>query len=275
VRNTFRKIYQSLASQGKTNAMLKSNLEDIFPRVGFLTKTQIKELEDIIQIKIINPAIFEQALIHKSYLRVEQIPLRCSYERLEFLGDSILSFVLSEHLFLNHSENKEGELTKIRSNLISGNTLAICGKELGLDKYIRLSFNAEKIKKDNVTKKFSADTVESIVAAIYFDSGIENARKFILDILLPVALKFNLDNSENFKSELMEVVQADSKPYPTYEVIDEFGPSHDRMFKIGVFIEGELFSIGEAKNKKDAEKNAAEKALEKYLQNKINFKESV
>lgn len=261
MRDTLKKIYQSLSSfQGK-GEFNKSNISELFPRVGFLSFDEFNELKNNINIDIANVAIYEQALTHRSFTHINKSKKIKSNERLEFFGDAILDFVMSEHLFVLNREDEEGDLTKLRSNLVNGNTLAFCGRQLGLVKFIRMSYHVEKLVQANDNDSIIADVVEALIAAIYFDCGIKEANKFIIKVLLPIAIEHGLNNTENYKSLLMEYVQAKGLTYPIYKVIEETGPSHDKVFIIGVYSKDELLAKGTGKSKKIAEKNAAEAGL--------------
>lgn len=235
--------------------------EQMFQIIEFLRDERLKEFEKNLGIRIHKPQYYEQALTHRSYLQVKINPLRFSNERLEFLGDAILGMIVAEYLFDQHAEVQEGELTKMRSWLVNKKSLAICARRLNLDKYMLLSFSAtQSLSKGN--ESMLADALEAIIAAIYLDAGLETARHFIEDTLLPIMINESLMQDTNFKSILLEYVQAQGKSAPRYMVVDEVGPDHDKQFTVAVYVGDECTGIGMGKNKKEAEQQAAKKALE-------------
>jgi len=240
-----------------------------FEVLGILNQERKKELENILEIKINNIGVFEQALTHRSYLPVMNRSDVISNERLEFFGDAILGFVITEHLFLYHRDELEGKLTKIRSWLVNKHSLAVCSRLLKLDGFIFLSHSAESSLKGG-HESIISDALEALIAAIYIDSGIEPVKNFIINKLFAIMLNEQLLEDKNFKSRLLELVQADGYNPPTYTVIEENGPDHSKEFKIGVYVGNEKRGIGSGKSKKEAEQNAAKNALDNYISTTIN-----
>lgn len=185
-----------------------------------------------------------------------------SNERLEFLGDSILGMIVADYLFSLHTDIPEGELTKMRSWIVNKNTLSLCSRKIHLDDFLMLSHSAAKSLEQG-SDSILADALEAIIAAIYLDSGIDSARKFILNTLIPLIMNKSIMVDTNYKSILLEKAQADGKDIPRYEVISEVGPDHDKEFTIAVYIGDELLGTGKGKNKKQAEQMAAFEALQK------------
>ncbi len=247
----------------------KSNHSGMFPVVGFLDFEKKKELEQALGIQILKTEYFEQALTHRSYLQILEDPSYFSNERLEFLGDSILGMIIADYLFSMHSNVLEGELTKMRSWLVNSHTLALCAGKIGLDKFIQLSFSAEKSMKSG-SESIMADALEAVIAAIYLDSGLEVTRGFIINSLVPIMLQKQVMKDDNYKSILLEKVQGAGKPSPTYNVLDESGPDHQKEFRVGVFVESALIGAGTGRSKKEAEQSAAKDGLN-YLKNNSEF----
>ncbi|HRP02515.1 MAG TPA: ribonuclease III [Candidatus Kapabacteria bacterium] len=240
-----------------------------FHVLGILSPEKKLELESILGIKINNIGIFEKALIHRSYLPIINRPGLGSNERLEYFGDAILGFIITEHLFWYHRDELEGKLTKLRSWLVNKHSLAVCAKLLKLDKFIFLSHSAESSLKGG-HESIVSDALEALIAAIYIDSGFEVVKNFIINKLLTMMLNEQLLEDKNFKSRLLERVQSEGYAPPTYQVIEELGPDHSKEFKIGVYVDSELKGIGEGKSKKEAEQNAAKNALENYITITLN-----
>ncbi|MBK7987320.1 MAG: ribonuclease III [Ignavibacteria bacterium] len=234
-----------------------------FPRIGVLNDERIHNLERTLNCTINNPAFFEQALTHRSYLQIAPQQDIHSNERLEFLGDAILGMIVAEYVFYHHFAVQEGELTKLRSWIVQRNSLAHVAKSIGLDTYIQLSPSAGKSLKDG-NDTMLADLLEAIIAAIYLDSGMEQTKKFIGDILIPAILHSPEMQVKNYKSILLEIVQADGFFAPRYIVQHESGPDHDKNFTVAVFVDDKEYGVGSGKNKKQAEQKAAKDALDKH-----------
>ena len=243
-----------------------------FPKVGFLSMDKKQELEENLGTQINHPEFFEQALTHRSYLQVLDDDSFYSNERLEFLGDAVLGMIVGEYLFSLHSNVLEGELTKMRSWLVSKNSLALCAKKLNLDEFIMLSHSAEKCLQ-NGSDSILADALEAVIAAIYLDSGIESVKKFIINQLMPIMMSSKIMVDHNFKSLLLEKVQGAGKNSPYYELLDEKGPDHEKIFTVGVYVDGEVIAKGTGRSKKQAEQFAAEEAL-KLIDNKLDLEKS-
>ena len=256
MRSKLNRLISSIFSDDKN--LKKSNFERFFVEVGFFSKEQKKSIEEKIGVKINNFAFFEQALTHRSYLQISEQKIY-SNERLEFFGDSILGMIVAEYLFLEH-DVLEGDLTKMRSSIVNKQSLAYCAEKLGLDKFILLSFSAQKALQ-NGSNSLLADCVEAIIGAIYLDSGLENARYFITKKFIPLLNDNEFEYEKNFKSKLLELIQSQGKEAPTYKVLSEEGPDHMKKFEVGVYSENDLIGSGIGKNKKSAKQKAAKSAL--------------
>ncbi len=246
----------------KIRNLSKSNFKEFFPEIGFLVDSHKSEFEKIINIKIKNASIFEQALTHRSYLQIMNNEKFFSNERLEFLGDAILNMVIAEFLFF---ENKllEGDLTKMRSWIVNKQSLAVCAKELGLVKFIKLSYGAEESIKRG-SENIIADAVEAIIAAIYLDKGIKSASNFIIEKMIPIIKNQSFLEDANYKSMLLEKMQALSISPPKYEILESLGPDHNKIFVIGAYDGDRLIGKGIGKTRKSAEQDAAKNSLINY-----------
>jgi ribonuclease III len=235
------------------------------------TKFDFARFTEVIQYYPYNWKLFLQALLHRSYLQFLEGPWN-SNERLEFLGDAILNFIVAEHLFITYPDMEEGELTKLRSRLVNRKILAQRAKDLHLSEYLLLSSSAVQ-SIDSGSESIIADAVESVIGALYLDGGIEAARKFIYITLLKNAEVFNSAMADdNYKSTLLEYTQAHSLGIPRYSVIHEEGPEHDRRFTIEVSIEAQTYGSGFGRSKKEAEQSAAARALDHIQLNPKPFK---
>lgn len=223
-------------------------------------------LEAVLGVDIRSPALYEEALTHRSYLQVKNDPTVQSNERLEFLGDAILGMVIAEYLFHHHEDVAEGELTKMRSWLVNKRSLALCARKLDLDKFLLMSYSAANaLAKGN--DSVLADAVEALIAAVYLDHGFDKARSFIEERLLPLMLEERVMHDTNFKSLLLEYVQARGYSAPRYRVVEESGPDHEKQFTVAVYVGSASVGIGSGRSKKEAEQNAARQALD-YLQSR-------
>lgn len=201
------------------------------------------------------------ALIHRSYLN--ESSEEASNERLEFLGDSIISFVVSNSLFRDHKDFNEGKLTNLRALLVNTKNLAQVARDLKLGQKLMLSKGEEESGgRENLS--LLADGFEALVGALYLDQGIKAVESFLNLVLLPRAGEFiKNDLLKDPKSLLQENIQAQKKGLLNYQVIEEVGPAHAKTFTVGVFINNKLLGRGIGKSKQIAQENAAIEALEK------------
>jgi len=221
----------------------------------------LAELADVIGVPINNTSLFLQALKHRSLLRGMPDSHMESNERLEYLGDAVLGFVVAEHLFSEYPDHDEGFLTRLRAKLVNGGALAERARELDLGKFILVSESLTEEQKDN--DSILADAFEAIIGAIYLEHGTEAARTFVNNVVLTdVDLDQLARRKDNHKSILLEYVQARTQNQPEYNVISESGPSHDKRFVIAVLVENEECGRAEDKSKKRAEQTAAKLALD-------------
>jgi ribonuclease-3 len=207
-----------------------------------------------------NKRLFEQVFIHRSYLNETKEKLE-SNERLEFLGDSILSFVVSSHIFEKHKALKEGQLTSIRSVLTNTEALYEIGKELGLGELLRLS-KGEEAGGGRKNKTILANTLEALIGGLYIDQGLSGARDFIEQNIISRAEKIiETQGLKDPKSALQERIQEQVRESPIYKVLKEEGPDHDKSYAVGVYVGARLLAEGVGKSKQEAEKSAARNAL--------------
>jgi ribonuclease-3 len=227
-------------------------------------KEKFAALEKITGVSIQNQSYYIQALTHRSYLESND-DREISNERLEFLGDSVLSLIVAQFLFEEFPDENEGFLTKIRAKFVNRNSVSNAAERLGIADFIFIGDNLSR-KFINNSKTVLADTMEALIGAIFLDSGIEECRKFIFKFLIEPNIQdddYLVD--ENYKSQLLEYTQANKIPTPLYEVINEEGPQHERIFTVRVSVSENEAGIGKGKNKKTAEQNAARIALKKIL----------
>lgn len=204
--------------------------------------------------------LLENALTHSSYAN-ENKKTSVSYERLEFLGDSVLSFIISTHIYNNFTSLPEGGLSKMRAALVCERCLAQCAERLDLGKYLVLS-KGEAMTGGRNRPSILADVLEAIIAAVYLDGGITAAEKFTLNILADSVqqVKKGKGSFKDYKTELQEYMQQDDKSID-YIHIKEEGPEHSKQFTVEVVSDNTVLACGTGRSKKDAEQDAAHNAL--------------
>lgn len=210
--------------------------------------------------KFNNIKLLENALTHSSYAN-EVRNGQTSNERLEFLGDSVLSIIVAEYLFTNFKNIPEGELTKLRAALVCEKSLCAFSRELELGKFLRLGRGEEKgggRERDSIL----ADAFEAVLAAMYLDGGMEVAKNHVLRFV-----KEELNNKDDYsfkdyKTALQEIIQRNPEESVTYILKSESGPDHNKVFEVEVHLNSNVISVGKGKNKKQAEQMAAKQALE-------------
>ena len=204
-----------------------------------------------------DPSLLKEALCHSSYANEKRGALRCN-ERLEFLGDSVLSIVVSNHLFRN-TKLPEGDLTKIRASLVCEKSLFDFAKQIDLGSYLRLS-NGERRNGGANRPSIVSDAFEALIAAIYIDAGIDRAREFVLEFIEPCLNE--KPNFKDYKTTLQEVIQKNHGDVLSYVLVEESGPDHDKCFKVEAHLNSNVIGTGIAGSKKKAEQEAARQALE-------------
>ncbi len=232
---------------------------------SFLSEEKISELESKLGCRITNKHLFIQALIHRSYLEESNEPI-ISNERLEFLGDAVLSLLVADYLYSHFPENDEGFLTKVRARIVNRRVLADAAEALSLVDFIIVGKNISQSFKDG-SKTILSDAFEAVIGAIYLDSGIEETTKFVNRILIkPITKKDDFLRDENYKSQLLEYAQSKRMENPNYYVVSEEGPQHNRIFTIKVLMGDVEYGTGQGKNKKSAEQDAAKAAMIRLLE---------
>jgi ribonuclease III len=217
-------------------------------------------MSDTIEKSFDNKDLFELSLTHRSWVN-EHSGKRTSNERLEFLGDAILEFVVSKEIYQRFPDKEEGFLTALRANLVNTVNLSKIALKLGLGDKLFLS-KGEEDTGGRTNQSILADTVEAIIGGLFLDGGLIKSEKFIYDELLIDIDKIMAEPLKDPKSRLQEFVQAQGYSAPKYEVVKEEGPDHDKTFVIQAIVDGKSWGIGEGKNKSEAAQAAALKALE-------------
>jgi len=223
--------------------------------------SDLKRLENNLRIRFKNKKLLTQALTHRSYLNEVSLPGLQSNERLEFLGDTVLSFVISDWLYQRLPNYPEGNLTNLRSNLVRTSSLAKIGKKLRIGDFLLLS-KGERDSGGAQNPSLLANGVEAIIGAVFIDQGLETVKKFIKSNFRPF-LDQLLQSGEfkDSKNILQEKLQAEIKQSPIYKILNQQGPNHNKTFIVGVYAKGKLLAKGVGKSKQQAEQEAAKNAL--------------
>ena len=229
-----------------------------------LPNYSMEKLEERIEYCFSDKALLKQALTHSSFANEQKINRLKDYERLEFLGDAVLELVSSEFLFEKYPQMPEGKLTKTRSSMVCEPSLAYCARELELGKFILLG-KGEEATGGRDRESITSDVMEALIGAIFKDSGLENAKKFIHRFILS-----DLENKRLFydsKTVLQEMIQMDSSSVFSYELTGEEGPDHNKQFMVDAVLNGKVVGRGKGRTKKAAEQQAAYETI-LYLRNR-------
>lgn len=217
----------------------------------------LKKLQKTIAYTFKDKAILERALSHSSYINEKQ-PGGHSNERLEFLGDSVLGFITAEHFFLHYTHLPEGELTRLRAATVCEASLYGFANEINLGGFLFLG-RGETVTGGRERPSILADAFEALIAAVYLDGGMEEARKFVLKFIEKAAM--NALNHKDYKTVLQEIVQKNPEESVAYVLTAESGPDHDKRFEVEVRLNSNVVGRGIGKSKKLAEQAAAKEAL--------------
>ena len=219
----------------------------------------LSELENKIGYKFNDKDLLTSALTHRSYGNENKLFHNISYERLEFLGDSLLGFVTADYLYKYSPKLKEGTMSKYKSKLVSENALGKSARRLSIGKYLLMS-KGTVMTGGRYNNSILADVMEAICAAVYLDSGIDEAVKFLYKNVLNNFIINEIE--EDSKSKLQELLAADSKT-PSYKLLSQSGPDHKKNFEVAVFVDGVELGRGVGFSKKEAQMCAAREALKK------------
>lgn len=250
---------------------MKISIPRVKPLRNHNPSLKLPSLEEKTGIVFHDKDLLKNAFVHRSYLNENKNYKGPSNERMEFLGDSVLSIVVSRHLFLKLPNSPEGELTQLRAALVRTETLAKIAKDLSLGQYLFLSKGEEdSAGRDN--NSILANTFEAFVGAIYLDQGLETVYEFLDRLILSKWKQLSKSAVSDNKSKLQEVLQRIYHQSPTYTLISSWGPDHARNFEMGVYLGKKILGKGLGKNKQEAAQNAASDALQKIKSAKVSTK---
>lgn len=223
----------------------------------------IKDLEAAIGYKFHNISLLQNALTHSSYANERWHNSLLSNERLEFLGDSVLGMLVADFLYSTFPDRPEGELTRMRADMVCEHTLALVANRIHLGQHLQLGHGEERLG-GRSRESILADATESVIAACFLDGGLEAAARFVKRFILvevPVSRPHNMD----YKTALQELVQQKKNQTLTYTLVGQSGPDHDKVFDVEVCLNGETVGSGSGSSKKRAEQMAARSAMEKLF----------
>jgi len=223
----------------------------------------IKDLENAIGYKFRNIQLLQNALTHSSYANERWHNSLLSNERLEFLGDSVLGMLVAEYLFATFPERPEGELTRMRADMVCEKTLASVAGRIGLGEHLLLGHGEERFG-GRSRNSILADAVESVIAACFLDGGLDAAKSFVQKFILVEVPLTKLHNAD-YKTQLQELVQQKKNQNISYSLVGESGPDHDKKFDVEVSLNGQVVGNGCGSSKKRAEQMAAKAAIERLF----------
>ncbi len=224
----------------------------------------IKDLEAVIGYQFRNITLLQQALTHSSYANERwHDGLKCN-ERLEFLGDAVLDMVVAEELYHKHTDRLEGDLTRMRADMVCEGALATAARKMGLGEHLLLGHGEEQ-GGGRERPSILADAAESVIAAAYLDGGMEAAKGIIYRFVIDQKTHQQAHNGD-YKTALQEQVQKKKDQQIRYELLSQSGPDHAKVFRVAVLINGETMGVGTGSSKKRAEQEAAKAAYQKLFQ---------
>ncbi|MGP4072622.1 ribonuclease III [Piscibacillus sp. B03] len=218
-----------------------------------------KQLQNDINIQFNNEDLLKQAFMHTSYVNEHREQQLEDNERLEFLGDAVLELAVSQYLYREYKQMSEGELTKFRANIVCEPSLERFAKDLNLNEYLLLGKGEEK-SGGRERPSLLADAYEALIGAIYLDQGFDQVISFLTEFMYSKIEPGAFSHAMDYKTQLQELVQQDGKQVH-YKIVDEIGPAHNRKFVANVFVGEQMKGQGTGRTKKEAEQEAAEKAL--------------
>ncbi|MBM7556595.1 ribonuclease III [Halanaerobacter jeridensis] len=228
-----------------------------------MNRQNLLELQEKLEIEFNQLELLKRAVTHKSYANERRSNNLKDNERLEFLGDAVLDLVVNQYLFVEYPDHPEGELAQIRSVVVSAPTLAEKSREIDLGHYLLLG-KGEDATGGRQRNSILADAFEALIGSVYLDQGLEVARTFILDLLIPnIQMVEEGNHIQDYKTLLQELLQKNSDYRPQYEVIKEEGPDHNKSFTVQVKFKGEVLGVGTGSSKKRAQQSSAKEAIDK------------
>jgi ribonuclease III len=231
-----------------------------------MTSSSLDSLQTALAYRFKNNLLLEEALTHKSFVNEQKTAAGLHNERLEFLGDAVLSLLVSERLASLLPQSSEGALSKLKARLVSEAVLAEVARRLTLGSCLRLG-RGEELSKGREKDSLLADALEAVIAAVHLDGGLDAARHVVANLFAQefshVVTQQHRPGADDYKTQVQEWCQQRFDSLPSYAVVQESGPDHDKLFEVEVTVNGEVVGRGTGRSKKEAEQSAAKQALQR------------
>ena len=232
-------------------------------------QTLSKILKEKFDISFKNEALLVEAMIHSSYANEHKEMKGIYNERIEFLGDAVLELTISDWLFRQFPHFQEGQLTKLRAQIVCEDSLSLLAKECSLNKYLLLG-KGETLSGGREKPAILCDVFEAFIGALYLDKGVNEVQRFLNLVVIPKIKNGRYELITDFKTELQEYLQQNGTVHIRYELVKEEGPSHDKIFTVQLIVDGKKYKTASGKTKKAAEQMAAKLTMEELTQSSLS-----
>ena len=232
-------------------------------------QTLSKILKEKFDISFKNEALLMEAMTHSSYANEHKEMKGIYNERIEFLGDAVLELTISDWLFRQFPHFQEGQLTKLRAQIVCEDSLSLLAKECSLNEYLLLG-KGETLSGGREKPAILCDVFEAFIGALYLDKGMNEVQRFLDQVIVPKIKNGRYELITDFKTELQEYLQQNGTVHIRYELIKEEGPSHDKVFTVQVTVDGKKYKTASGKTKKAAEQMAAKLTMEELTQSSLS-----
>ena len=232
-------------------------------------QTLSKILKEKFDISFKNEALLMEAMTHSSYANEHKEMKGIYNERIEFLGDAVLELTISDWLFRQFSHFQEGQLTKLRAQIVCEDSLSLLAKECSLNKYLLLG-KGETLSGGREKPAILCDVFEAFIGALYLDKGVNEIQRFLNLVVIPKIKNGRYELITDFKTELQEYLQQNGPVHIRYELVKEEGPSHDKIFTVQLIVDGKKYKTASGKTKKAAEQMAAKLTMEELTQSSLS-----
>ena len=237
-------------------------------------QTLSKILKEKFDISFKNEALLMEAMTHSSYANEHKEMKGIYNERIEFLGDAVLELTISDWLFRQFPHFQEGQLTKLRAQIVCEDSLSLLAKECSLNKYLLLG-KGETLSGGREKPAILCDVFEAFIGALYLDKGVNEVQRFLNLVVIPKIKNGRYELITDFKTELQEYLQQNGPVHIRYELVKEEGPSHDKVFTVQLIVDGKKYKTASGKTKKAAEQMAAKLTMEELTKSSLSYKERV
>ena len=237
-------------------------------------KALSKILKEKFDISFNNEALLMEAMTHSSYANEHKEMKGIYNERIEFLGDAVLELTISDWLFRQFPHFQEGQLTKLRAQIVCEDSLSLLAKECSLNEYLLLG-KGESLSGGREKPAILCDVFEAFIGALYLDKGVNEVQRFLNLVVIPKIKNGRYELITDFKTELQEYLQQNGPVHIRYELVKEEGPSHDKIFTVQLIVDGKKYKTASGKTKKAAEQMAAKLTMEELTKSSLSYKERV